>query len=183
MFRSSWEDKNGAWTLKNTCHYNYRTIGERSEAWGLRLHMVRWGFHPLNKELLKTHFVLLFGFISRARATSMHVQGFLISPSLLSLSLYLCCRCWTWCSPMWPSESRCMCPMCSTPQWEQEGGNTLTYSQSWGSLSCTTLPSCGRMVSVAHQRPNFKVKLKCSLQFNIQRYWKTKIESWSLYNL
>lgn len=68
------------------------------------------------------------------------------------------CRCWIWSSPMWPYESRSMCPMSSTPLWEQEDGSTLTYSRSWGSLLCTTLPSYGGTVSVAHQRLSYKVR-------------------------
>lgn len=76
-----------------------------------------------------------------------------------TLLLYLHCRCWTSSSPTWPCASRSTSPMCFTPPWVQEDGNTLIYSPSWGSHLCTTLPSYGGMVSVARQRLNSKARV------------------------
>lgn len=81
--------------------------------------------------------------------------------SPLKFKFNLChCRCLIWSSPLWPYESHYMCHMSFTPPWEREDGSTLTYSRSWGSHLCTTLPSYGEMESVARQRLNYKARFE-----------------------
>lgn len=58
---------------------------------------------------------------------------------------------------MWPCVCLSTCRMCSTPRWEPVAGSTLTCSRSCASLSCTTQPFSGRMVSAAPHRPSCRV--------------------------